>query len=177
MLIFYQALKSTEDHTPSSRLLTTILSYHHKMRSSPAVLLSGLLAELDDLEDVLQALTPLPQEALSNFLWRAQVALADYNKAAPQHGLPVYSDRRLFLRILPFLPPYLRDLFLPELRVTGRDFLPSPLLLRILHDRLPFGSMCRWRVSRHPCSLTQVSAPAPRLGSSRFLRFTRRRPP
>jgi hypothetical protein len=85
------------------------------MRSSLAVLLSGWLAELglsdltlmDTLEDILQALTPQPQEALSNFLWRAQVALADYNKAAPQHGPPVYSDRRLFLRILPFLPPYL----------------------------------------------------------------------
>ncbi len=162
-MVFYQA-KSAEDQTPSGRLRTTILSYHHKIRSSPAVLLHGLLAELgmsdlsimDNLEDILQALTPMPHEELGTFLWRAQVALADYNKAAPSHGL--------FLRILPFLLSDLGDLLLPELRVIGRDYLPLPLLFRILHDRIRLDAASL----AAPLHSMQMSAPALRLVSLGF---------
>ena len=146
LIVFYQALKTAENSTTPGTLLTTILTYHHRIRSSPAALLSSLLHELglsaltfmDHLEDVLEELTPLPHEALSNFLWRAQVALADYNQAAPKHGLTAYSDRRLYKRLLPFLPASIGDLLLPELRAHGdrRDFVPFPILFRILQDRL-----------------------------------------
>ena len=146
LIVFYQALKTAENNTTPGTLLTTILSYHHKIRSTPAALLRSLLQELglsaltfmDHLEDVLEALTPFSNEALSNFLWRAQVALADYNQAAPQHGLPAYSERRLYKRIVPHLPAQIGDLFLPELRAHAelRDFVPFPILFRIVHDRL-----------------------------------------
>ena len=146
LIVFYQALKTAENGTTSGTLLTTILTYHHRIRSTPAALLSSLLHELglsaltfmDHLEDVLEELTPLPHEALSNFLWRAQVALADYNHAAPKHGLTAYSDRRLYKRLIPFLPAAIGDLLLPELRAHGdrRDFVPFPILFRILQDRL-----------------------------------------
>ncbi len=56
---------------------------------------------MDMLEETLrQTLAPTAYEPMGTFLWqwRAQVpvALTDYNKSAPRHGLPIYSERRFF---------------------------------------------------------------------------------
>ena len=113
--------------TPADGLLTTILAFHHQTRASPATIVLSLRKELglsdltlmDTLEENLQLLTPAHQEPLGNYLWRAQGALAEYNLAAPRHGFPPYSERRLFNKIASALPPALRDLLLPELRLQG----------------------------------------------------------
>jgi hypothetical protein len=46
LLVLFQALAAAEDITPAGRLLTTILAFHHKMRSSPAAIVMGLITEL-----------------------------------------------------------------------------------------------------------------------------------
>ncbi len=160
LLVLYQALKAAEDATPESCLLTTIQSYHDKLRFLPVAILTGLLAELglsdrtlmDTLEEALHSIAPTPNEALGTFLWRTQVALADYNKTAPKHGLLPYSKWRLFLKLHPFLPANIRDLLLP---CADKEFFPRlfdfAALFRVLslHDRIRSNWMPRARFC--PC--------------------------
>jgi hypothetical protein len=46
LFVLFQALAAAEDITPAGRLLTTILSFHHQQRTSPATIVIGLMTEL-----------------------------------------------------------------------------------------------------------------------------------
>jgi hypothetical protein len=188
LLVLFQALASAEDTTTAGCLLTTILAlnfsscwdiftnklFHHLQRSSPAKIVASLMMELgisdlkmmDPLEEVLQTMAPTPNESLGNFLWRTQSALVDYNSSAPKHMLALYSERRLFLKLLPVFQATVCDLFLPELRQAGRDFLPFPMLFRILQDRIRLDAARQvppllLNVSRAPAAPTAFSFNSP----------------
>ena len=152
IFLLEQAFRSVmESSTETGKLLAVMWKVHARRSSAPATILQGLLQqlgissvnEMDELELSLSMFTPTVNEQLEHFIWRLNLALDDYNRQAPLHNLPTYSERRLFKHLLLQLPSSVTDLFYAKMSLDAVDTLTFQQVMTIVQDRIRFDSARR----------------------------------